>query len=677
MKGVNEHSGLAFGDWQYWPDSGLLISGQQQVTLSTQLNQVLSLLVRHQPDMVSRQHFLDQVWKDKYVNEDALSRTIAELRKILGDSATQAKYIKTLPKKGYALAQVVEPIKIIRTRRWQLLAWLVVLFVLIMTLLAYTQKDSVAELQEAVVSAVRVTAKPGLEQQSALSADGQWLVYSRNTTQQSQIIIENIKDANQQRVIELPRHRLASPLYLPQQQQVIFTAQDRTQCYLKSYDLHSELFTDISDCVYQGESRTVGWNETQQQLLYSMRSISASKLNTVAIHQYDMNTQQILQLTFPENDQTQDWDPKVSPDGQWLSFTRGNESVRNIWLKNLHTDELKQMTTGEHYSVSHAWYDNEYLVYDSDQSGSRQLWLMAIDDAEPHLIGANGAQHPSFDSKRTTMTFQAVSYEANIWAYDVIDSGFKRLVHSTKYDNNPAFSPDGQSFAFSSNRQDQGSIWIYDLGSQQERQVVAVNGAKLTRPSWSEDGRSLIITKNDAQGYASWVYDLASQSLHKIPFSQPNMGASKFQGTYYALSKSLSHNNQIISLSQGKETVLPLKGVSRFMVLDDGRLVFSKVNQNGLHIFDQTSAQKQLLTPMLRKTAMNLWTAVNQSVYFDVAGDMPGIYRLDVDTGMQTWVTEHRPFSVGTSLSVNDQQDIILITRTDRAESDILKAKLN
>ncbi len=83
------------------------------------------------------------------------------------------------------------------------------------------------------------------------------------------------------------------------------------------------------------------------------------------------------------------------------------------------------------------------------------------------------------------------------------------------------------------------------------------------------------------------------------------------------------------------------------------------------------------MTLELRRTATNLWTVVNQSVYIDKNDEQAGLWKVDVNTGELSFITEHRPYSVGTSLSVNKSEDKILITRTDRAESDILQTKLN
>ncbi len=668
------------GDWHYHPDTGVLKCAQQEVRLSTQLNDVLMMLIEYAPKVVSRQQFLDRIWSQKIVNEDALSRTIAELRKILGDSASQAKYIKTIPKKGYQLTQPIEPLQTRNNRLIKNVVMVLVMCCVLLVSVMINQSDSVeSSLQKAVAAASRVTFQPGMEQQSTLSDDGAWLSYVRNDVQGSQIVIESISDANQQQIIQLARHRLASPVYLPQLNTVYFTARDQTHCYLKSYHLEQQVYTDLGSCYFNAESRTVDWNPGTQKLYFADQAYEDNE-GLVGISQLDLVTKQKIQLTTPPSSHQQDWSPRISPDQKHLSFSRGNHSVRNLWIQSLETAEQWPLTLGEHYSVSHDWYDDEHIVYDSDLSGSRQLWLLNINERTPMLLGAYGAQHPSFDQNRRMMTFQKVSYEANIWLLDLNNESYQRVIHSTKYDNYPEFSPDGQQFLFSTNRQDQSSIWLYDFNSEHEQLLIAVPGVKLTRPSWHHNGRDILVTSNDDSGYGSLVFNLKTKQTKQLDFGVGHLAARAFQDSYFALAKSSTINNKILQLTAGAVAELPPESVSRFMILSDGRLVYSKTIEDGLFLYDPLTEVSVLLTQTVKTTDLNFWTVINQAVYFDMIStqenEEAGIYRMDVNTKALSFISPHRPYSVGTSLSVNSAENQVLITRTDRAESDVLKTQL-
>jgi TolB-like protein/thioredoxin-like negative regulator of GroEL len=65
--------------------------------------QTLVFLAEHQGRAVTREQFLDSVWRGLVVNEEALSRAISLLRSALEDNARNPRYIQTIPGVGYRL----------------------------------------------------------------------------------------------------------------------------------------------------------------------------------------------------------------------------------------------------------------------------------------------------------------------------------------------------------------------------------------------------------------------------------------------------------------------------------------------------------------------------------------------------------------------------------------------
>ncbi|MEO5565919.1 MAG: transcriptional regulator [Luteimonas sp.] len=75
--------------------------GDAVVELNARYLDALILLVREQGKLVSKDRFLDEVWRGIPVTEEALSQCISSLRKQLGDSASNPRFIETVPKHGY------------------------------------------------------------------------------------------------------------------------------------------------------------------------------------------------------------------------------------------------------------------------------------------------------------------------------------------------------------------------------------------------------------------------------------------------------------------------------------------------------------------------------------------------------------------------------------------------
>ena len=68
----------------------------------------LTLLVREAGRLVSKDRFLEEVWRGVPVTDEALTQCIKTLRRQLGDDAARPRFIETVPKHGYRFVAPVE-----------------------------------------------------------------------------------------------------------------------------------------------------------------------------------------------------------------------------------------------------------------------------------------------------------------------------------------------------------------------------------------------------------------------------------------------------------------------------------------------------------------------------------------------------------------------------------------
>lgn len=73
--------------------------------------EVLVFLLAHTGRAISKQELFDEIWKESFVTDNALSRMIKEIRQVIGDDADAPRYIETLPKRGYRFIAPVERIE--------------------------------------------------------------------------------------------------------------------------------------------------------------------------------------------------------------------------------------------------------------------------------------------------------------------------------------------------------------------------------------------------------------------------------------------------------------------------------------------------------------------------------------------------------------------------------------
>lgn len=85
-----------------------VVKADSRARLEPKAFEVLVFLIEHRGRLVEKKDLLDAVWKDAFVTENAMTRVIAQLRKALGDDSKGAKYIETVPTRGYRFLAEVE-----------------------------------------------------------------------------------------------------------------------------------------------------------------------------------------------------------------------------------------------------------------------------------------------------------------------------------------------------------------------------------------------------------------------------------------------------------------------------------------------------------------------------------------------------------------------------------------
>ena len=84
-----------------------LIRDGAPVELNSRYLDALALLVSEPGKLISKERFLDEVWRGVPVTDEALTQCIKTLRRQLGDEAARPRFIETVPKHGYRfIAQV-------------------------------------------------------------------------------------------------------------------------------------------------------------------------------------------------------------------------------------------------------------------------------------------------------------------------------------------------------------------------------------------------------------------------------------------------------------------------------------------------------------------------------------------------------------------------------------------
>lgn len=99
---------LQIGDWVVDATLDELRQGEIVRKIEPRKMRLLMALAQRPNALVTLEQLLDEVWTDLAVTPSSVYQTVSQLRGVLGDSASQPRYIATVPRKGYRLVAPVQ-----------------------------------------------------------------------------------------------------------------------------------------------------------------------------------------------------------------------------------------------------------------------------------------------------------------------------------------------------------------------------------------------------------------------------------------------------------------------------------------------------------------------------------------------------------------------------------------
>ena len=186
-----------------------------------------------------------------------------------------------------------------------------------------------------------------------------------------------------------------------------------------------------------------------------------------------------LPVTRITSDEWDDDSPAISPDGNQIAFTSNRFGNRDVYVLNLATNTLTQMTNSIAYEGSICWsIDGNYIAYDVYQNGFYDLIIQSVTDRS----------------------------EAPIQLTDGTSNNFQ-----------PAWSPDGSQLAFVTDRSGRNEIWLARLQNPEDRfiKIIGSTDADYSHPVWSADG-SMLAVDRDQNGKEILVFQTSDFSIEPL-----------------------------------------------------------------------------------------------------------------------------------------------------------------
>jgi hypothetical protein len=184
--------------------------------------------------------------------------------------------------------------------------------------------------------------------------------------------------------------------------------------------------------------------------------------------------------------------------------------------------ERRRLTEGMRATAPDVSPDGRRVVFTVNSLGTTYLEIADI-EADGSLKGRRDlvpsarfeqAYTPRFspDGARVAYSAWTAGGYRDIRIVDVKTGSFRAVTRDRSLDMQPAWSPDGKTLYFASDRTGILNIYAYDLAQDSLKQVTNVRTGA-TQPAVSEDGRTLVYV-----GYTSQGYDLYAMPLDPARF---------------------------------------------------------------------------------------------------------------------------------------------------------------
>jgi Tol biopolymer transport system component len=191
--------------------------------------------------------------------------------------------------------------------------------------------------------------------------------------------------------------------------------------------------------------------------------------------------------------------PRVSPDGNTIVFSMGNESRANLYTVPATGGSPKQLTFFNAFSVDGAWSaDGRSVAFASTEGGKASVWVVNADGSSPRPLSSSDMSE-SFDitwAPGARILYQQAG-NRNFYVVDAQSRQERLLIKdgSVGWDASAEYSPDGKKIAMSWNRRPIRGVWLVDPADSRETLVYGAPHPSDSVPfpiGWSPDGRFIL-----------------------------------------------------------------------------------------------------------------------------------------------------------------------------------------
>lgn len=516
--------------WRIDVDALTATKGDVQHHLPNKAMHLLQLLAENQGQVVNHETIEKVVWEgNSFVAKKAASNTVWQLRKALQDGDQPEAFIETIPKRGYLLNALVEPIETgseaSDKRRLGMAMPVVATVVLIglLTMFWFVGRSPEQVQYERLI----LTDYPGEETEPALSKDGRRLAFiwsgpGRDADVYWKFVEE--EGAPPRQVTKTVANE-AKPTWSPDGKRLAYVRiqPDTRACEVYVHTLAAATEERLVECQATIPG-TLDWSPDGQYIAFTYKDETPENLGH-GIAVIDVKSRAVKRLTRSPNIDFVDTDVAWSPDSLRLVHTRRNAVEQDeIHIIDLDGNavSLPEAPT-DLFGVSWAKNADELIVAAIPEGEHRRQLLRISADTGAMITkldqGALEAYVPDQAFDLDLIAYDASNLVVGVGTVTNGDETVSKLpvISSLSTDREPTVAPDMKSIAFTSMRSGAKEIWLHREGALVPEQLTALGVSSVFGPAWSPDGDHLtFLAPGDTGNLHIHMLRLADRAIWQV-----------------------------------------------------------------------------------------------------------------------------------------------------------------
>jgi eukaryotic-like serine/threonine-protein kinase len=549
---------------------------------------------------------------------------------------------------------------------------------------------------EATLQAIPLTSYPGSESQPSFSPDGNQVAFAWNgeTETDWDIYVKVVAAGTPLRLTSNPAADY-SPAWSPDGRHIAFLRQSDSGSAFYLIPALGGLEQKLSDASSDRsglDTPYLAWSPDGRTLAIADKD-SPQEPSSIFLMAVDSGRR--WKLTSPEKKSPGDSSPVFSPDGKRLAFVRtASLAVQDIYVMSLEGGgQPTRLTFDNRRVMGLVWNPVDgKLIFSSSRAGNSRLWRISPRGGEPERLPGGIGENASFlaiSRKGDRLAYTRSVVDTNIWRYPMPGKAAPgetpvRLISSTRHEQGPKYSPDGQRIVFASNRSGSQEIWVSDRNGVNSNQLTSFDGPPTGSPYWSPDGQFIAFDSRPGGNPDIYIVGAGGGVPRRLTSdsSQDIVPSWSRDGRWVYFASNRTGTFEVWKVSPGGGPAVQVTRAGGFHAIEspDGRYIYytRAPGAPGLWRLPVDGGDEEPVIEGLRAGFWSYWAIVNEGVYFLDRQEVPkeGIHYylrfFELKTRKDRLITElpKRPFNSGLDISPDGRS--FLYTQVDQSDTDIM-----